>query len=115
MLTVPEGGAAGSAILAAGDGYLVQPLPFEVHLKRFSLEQHANGQPRDFASEIEIRDGTRVIPLTLRVNQPATYAGVTLYQSGFDDGGSSVALRLGGSVQRRRIGQQAALLVGDEP
>lgn len=115
MLTVPEGGAAGSAILAAGDGYLVQPLPFEVHLKRFSLEQHANGQPRDFASEIEIRDGTRVIPLTLRVNQPATYAGVTLYQSGFDDGGSSVALRLGGSVQRLRIGQQAALLVGDEP
>lgn len=115
MLTVAEGGTTGSAILAAGDGYLVQPLPFEVHLKRFSLEQHANGQPRDFASDIEIRDGQSIIALTLRVNQPATYAGVTLYQSGFDDGGSTVALRLGGAVQRLRIGETAALLVGDEP
>lgn len=115
MLTVPEGGAADSAILAAGDGYLVQPLPFEVRLKRFSLEQHANGQPRDFASEIEIRDGDRVIPLTLRVNQPASYRGVTLYQSGFDDGGSTVLLRLGDGIERLRIGEAAALLVGGEP
>lgn len=115
MLTVAEGGAADSAILAAGDGYLVQPLPFEVRLKRFSLEQHANGQPRDFASQIEIRDGARVIPLTLRVNQPASYRGVTLYQSGFDDGGSTVALRLGSEVKRLRIGQQAPVLVGAEP
>lgn len=115
MLTVPEGGAADSAILAAGDGYLVQPLPFEVRLKRFSLEQHANGQPRDFASEIEIRDGDRVIPLTLRVNQPASYRGVTLYQSGFDDGGSTVLLRLGDGIERLRIGEAAALLAGGEP
>lgn len=115
MLTVPEGGAADSAILAAGDGYLVQPLPFEVRLKRFSLEQHANGQPRDFTSQIEIRDGARVIPLTLRVNQPASYRGVTLYQSGFDDGGSTVALRLGSEIKRLRIGQQAPVLVGSEP
>lgn len=114
MLTVPEGGSAASAILAAGDGYLGQPLPFEVRLKRFSLEQHANGQPRDFASEIEIHDGDRVIPLTLRVNQPASHRGITLYQSGFDDGGSTVALRLGGDIKRLRIGEQAALLVGGE-
>ena len=51
--------------------------------------------PKLFASDIVIHDketGDK-IPARVEVNHPANYKGVEIYQSSFDDGGSSVTLR----------------------
>ncbi len=121
MITLPRGGSVDDigtmAQLPAGDGYLVQPLPFGLHLRDFTIDHYPNGQPRDFVSTLEIVDGARRIPVTLRVNQPFTYRGVTLFQSGFDDGGSRVTLRLAGVAQpvSLRVGEAAPLLLAGQP
>lgn len=119
-LRIPQGATADTAQLQAGEQVRQQPLPFAVRLKEFRIAHYANGQPSDFTSDIEILDGGRVVPATLRVNHPFTYRGVTLFQSGFDDGGSSVSLRMhaaAGAVQdiRGEIDKDAALLVDGEP
>lgn len=94
-LFVPEGATVGQSLVAMGDRVLVQPLPFQVHLKRFIVEYYSTGSPRRFASDIEIIDpiNKRRFPVTIDVNRPFTYQGVTLYQSSFDDGGSLMRLR----------------------
>lgn len=121
MVTLARGADANEAVLAAGDGYLVQPLPFRLHLRDFTIERYPNGQPRDFVSKLEILDGARRIPVTLHVNQPFTWRGVTLFQSGFDDGGSLATLRLRGADNAPlqeivlRVGEAAPLLVKGQP
>jgi cytochrome c biogenesis protein len=120
-MNLPEGDTGQSALLPIGDGYLLQELPFKVRLNRFRIDHYVNGRPKDFASDIEIIDGARVLPVTLQVNRPYTYRGVTLYQSGFADGGSHVSLELlplaGTGAERidARIGGASALLLGGEP
>ncbi|MDR0717982.1 MAG: cytochrome c biogenesis protein ResB [Azoarcus sp.] len=87
---IPEGGSADFAVLNAGDGILLQSLPFRVALQRFRIDYYASGMPRRYASDLVITDndsGER-FERTLEVNKPFTYRGVTLFQSGFDDGGS---------------------------
>jgi len=51
--------------------------------------------PKLFASQIVIhdRDTGASIPATVKVNEPAFHRGVAIYQSSFDDGGSSLKLR----------------------
>lgn len=86
-----------TALLTAGEGFLVRDLPFRVRLKDFRIDYHASGQPRDFVSEIELlaRDGDAVLrTLRLSVNHPAEYEGVQFFQSGFDDGGTRLAVAL---------------------
>nr|WP_315254668.1 cytochrome c biogenesis protein ResB [uncultured Duganella sp.] len=119
-LRIPQGATAGTAQIQAGEQVRQQPLPFSVRLKEFRIAHYANGQPSDFTSDIEILDDGRVVPATLRVNHPFIYRGVTLFQSGFDDGGSSIRLRMhpaAGAVQdiRGEIGKDAALLIDGEP
>lgn len=91
-MNIPEGDTSATALVPLGDGYLLQELPFALKLNHFRVEHYASGQPKDFASDIEIVDGTRRLPVTLQVNKPFTYKGVTLYQSGFADGGSEIEL-----------------------
>ncbi|WP_233146108.1 cytochrome c biogenesis protein ResB [Pigmentiphaga sp. NML080357] len=91
---VPEGGKARNAIVMVDDGALVQPLPFTLELKKFIVEYYSTGMPRLFASEVEVTDndtGER-FPATIKVNEPLRYKGVTVYQSSFDDGGSTLEL-----------------------
>lgn len=119
-MNLPEGNTGSSALLPIGDGFLLQELPFAVRLKQFRVEHYANGQPKDFASDIEIIDGQRVQPVTLQVNRPHTYRGVTLYQSGFGDGGSTVSLdltALSGATQHieGKVGTGTALLLDGLP
>lgn len=121
-MNIPEGDSAATAQLQMGDGYLLQELPFSVRLKRFHIEHYANGQPKDFASDIDIVDGARRLPVTLQVNHPFTYRGVTLFQSGFADGGTEVKLHLlplngNGSSQAiaGKIGGGSALLLNGQP
>ena len=121
-LMVAEGTQAGTAILNQSDGILLQELPFAVELKKFHVEYYSTGMPKLFASDIVIHDretGAQV-PQRVEVNHPASYKGIEIYQSSFDDGGSSIKLRsvpftaagqpfgvegfIGGSTQLERQG-----------
>ena len=87
---IPEDGIAGHAVLNADDGILLQPLPFTVKLKRFHIEHYETGAPKRYASDVVITDNEsgETFERTLEVNKPFEHRGITLYQSGFDDGGS---------------------------
>ena len=94
-LMVAEGSRASVAILSQGDGIMLQELPFAVELKKFVVEYYSTGMPKLFASDIVIHDlqtGAQ-IPQRVEVNHPASYKGVEIYQSSFDDGGSTVKLQ----------------------
>jgi len=93
-LLVAEGAQSGTAILNQSDGILLQELPFSIELKKFVVEYYSTGMPKLFASEIVIHDretGEKV-PARVEVNHPARWRGVEIYQSSFDDGGSTVRL-----------------------
>lgn len=94
-LMVAEGTQAGTAILNQSDGVLLQELPFSVELKKFIVEYYDTGMPKLFASDVVIHDKATGEQLEKRieVNHPASYKGIEIYQSSFDDGGSSVQLR----------------------
>lgn len=93
-LMVAEGTQSSTAILSQSDGILVQELPFAVELKKFIVEHYSTGMPKLFASEIIIHDKAtgEQTPARVEVNHPASYKGIEIYQSSFDDGGSAVTL-----------------------
>jgi cytochrome c biogenesis protein len=94
-LFVPEGLKASTAWLNMPGGVVLQDLPFDVELKRFIVEYYPTGMPRLFASEIVVHDheSGQKIEHRVEVNKPAHHRGVAIYQSSFEDGGSSVTLR----------------------
>ena len=122
-LLVPEGGRAGTAVLTMGDGVVLQDLPFDVELKRFIVEYYATGMPKLFASEIVIHDhaSAQSREATVKVNEPAFHRGVAIYQSSFDDGGSTLKLRglpLGGGPPfevEGTVGGRTELVAGGAP
>ena len=95
-MTLPEGTSDDVAFVRVRDGYLVQELPFRVALKDFRIEHYATGQPKSFESDIEITDKDLQQPLkkTVSVNHPLIYKGIAIYQSDFQDGGSTVNFKL---------------------
>jgi cytochrome c biogenesis protein len=94
-ISIPEGGAADVIYLNVADGYLVQDLPFLIHLKKFRIEHYATGQPKSFESDIVItdRDSKKAFEGTVSVNHPIIYKGVAIYQASFGDGGSRLAMK----------------------
>jgi cytochrome c biogenesis protein len=94
-IMVAEGTQASTAILNQSDGILLQDLPFSIELKKFIVEYYSTGMPKLFASDIVIHDKETGVKIAQRVevNHPASYKGVEIYQSSFDDGGSSVKLK----------------------
>ena len=94
-ILVPEGGQSSVAVLNQSDGVLLQELPFSIELKKFIVDYYSTGMPKLFASEVVLHDretGAQ-IPARIEVNHPASYKGVEIYQSSFDDGGSNVKLK----------------------
>ncbi len=127
-MNLVEGSTENTAYLSFNEGYLLQELPFSVRLKQFRVEHYDNfdsGRPRDFASDIEILDGGKVVPVTLHVNHPYTYRGISLYQSGFADGGSALSLQAiqhGGTYSHAavtelqgKVGASSPLLIDGQP
>ena len=94
-LLVSEGTQSSTALLNQPGGVLLQDLPFSIELKKFIVEYYSTGMPKLFASDIIIHDKEtgEKIPARVEVNHPASYKGVEIYQSSFDDGGSSVTLK----------------------
>jgi cytochrome c biogenesis protein len=94
-LLVAEGTQSHVAILNQSDGILLQELPFSIELKKFIVDFYSTGMPKLFASEIVIHDREtgEAIPARVEVNHPASHRGIEIYQSSFDDGGSSVKLK----------------------
>ena len=94
-LLVSEGQVAGTAILNQPKGVVLQDLPFSIELKKFVVEYYSTGMPKLFASDVVLRDNAtgRTKTARVEVNHPVSFDGVTIYQSSFDDGGSSVQLQ----------------------
>jgi cytochrome c biogenesis protein len=94
-LLVAEGTQSSTAILNQSDGILLQELPFAIELKKFVVEYYATGMPKLFASDIVIHDKATGEKKEARVevNHPASFKGIEIYQSSFDDGGSTVKLK----------------------
>jgi cytochrome c biogenesis protein len=94
-LLVAEGTQSDTAILSQSDGILLQELPFAVELKKFVVEYYSTGMPKLFASDIVIHDKVtgEKIPARVEVNHPASHRGIEIYQSSFDDGGSTVKFK----------------------
>ncbi len=94
-LLVAEGAQSSTAILNQSDGILIQELPFAIELKKFVVEFYSTGMPKLFASDIVIHDKEtgEAIPARVEVNHPVRHKGVEIYQSSFDDGGSSLKLK----------------------
>jgi cytochrome c biogenesis protein len=94
-LLVAEGAQSSTAILNQGSGVLIQDLPFSIELKKFVVEHYSTGMPKLFASDIVIHDKAtgEKMPARVEVNHPVNYKGVEIYQSSFDDGGSTVKLK----------------------
>jgi len=92
---VAEGTQSSTAVLSQSDGILLQELPFTIELKKFIVEHYSTGMPKLFASDIVIHDREtgEQIPARVEVNHPVRHRGIEIYQSSFDDGGSSVTLK----------------------
>ena len=94
-LLVAEGTQSSTAVLNQSDGILLQELPFSIELKKFVVDFYSTGMPKLFASDIVIHDREtgESVPARVEVNHPVTYRGVSIFQSSFDDGGSTVHLK----------------------
>ncbi|MEJ8854408.1 cytochrome c biogenesis protein ResB [Variovorax robiniae] len=94
-ILVPEGGQAGVAILNQSTGVLLQELPFSIELKKFIVDYYSTGMPKLFASEVVLHDRKtgEAKDARIEVNHPASWKGIEIYQSSFDDGGSTVTLK----------------------
>mgnify|MGYP000005144600 CR=1 FL=1 len=94
-LMVAEDTASATAILSQSSGILLQELPFAIELKKFIVEYYSTGMPKLFASDIVIHDKATGEKKEARVevNHPVSFKGIEIYQSSFDDGGSSVKLQ----------------------
>lgn len=95
-MTLPEGMSDSVAFVRVRDGYLVQELPFRVALKDFRIEHYATGQPKSFESDLVIIDPDLKEPITktISVNHPLTYKGIAIYQSDFQDGGTTLNFKV---------------------
>ena len=94
-LFVPEGAREGTAVLSLPGGIVLQDLPFNVELKKFSVDYYPTGMPKSFASDIVIRDTDSGAErkAVVKVNEPVIHRGVAIYQSSFEDGGSLLKLK----------------------
>ncbi len=94
-VNIPEGRSAGVVFLDLKDGYVVQDLPFRLHVEAFRVEHYDTGEPRSFESDVILTAPELDEPIvrTIRVNHPLTYRGYAIYQASFGDGGSLLGMR----------------------
>lgn len=91
---IPEGASSNTAIVPAGEGVMIQDLPFTLQLEQFIVDFYSTGMPKLFASKVIVTDheNGKSFPATIEVNKPLIYKGLAVYQSSFEDGGSRLKL-----------------------
>jgi cytochrome c biogenesis protein len=91
---IPEGSTGTTAVIPAGEGVLIQDLPFSITLEKFIVDFYSTGMPKLFASNVIVTDNEtgKQFPATIKVNEPLIYKGLAVYQSSFEDGGSHLKL-----------------------
>jgi cytochrome c biogenesis protein len=91
---IPEGQETDVAIINYRDGAFIQDLPFTLKLKKFHVDYYPTGMPRSFVSEVVLTDkiSGEVLTRSIEVNKPLIHRGIAIYQSSFDDGGSTLKL-----------------------
>ncbi len=91
---IPEGASSNTAVIPAGEGVMIQELPFTLRLDKFIVDFYSTGMPKLFASNVVVTDHQtgKSFPATIKVNEPLIYQGLAVYQSSFEDGGSHLKL-----------------------
>jgi len=57
---------------------------FRLICEKFIFEKFADGRPRDYRSELKfLKDGREVARKTIRVNEPASFNGLSFYQASY--------------------------------
>jgi cytochrome c biogenesis protein len=94
-VTIAENRSADVVFINAGQGYLVQDLPFIVTLKHFNVGYYSTGMPKLFSSDILVTDkqSGKVTEAVVKVNHPLIIDGIAIYQSSFGDGGSPLKIK----------------------
>ena len=118
------GGKKGFIVLHAGEetdsamsrsrGQPAIPLGFTVRCKDFRVSFYPGGEPKEYASDIEIADraGKVVKEGRIRVNEPLSYGGVRLYQSTY---GMSNLFTFVVDGKRIVLGEQEVASAGKAP
>jgi cytochrome c biogenesis protein len=90
------------------------PLGFAVRCRDFNVTFYPGGQPKEYASDIEILDasGKVVKAGRIRVNEPLSYNGVRLYQSSYGTS-NSYTFRVDGKDMV--LGEQEVAKAGRTP
>jgi cytochrome c biogenesis protein len=59
-------------------------LPFQIAVDSFTLTRYPTGEPKEFRSDVRLLEsGREVVKDSIRVNQPLTFRGISLYQSDY--------------------------------
>lgn len=96
-VNITEGETVDRVFLRSGQQ--IEPLGFKVKLDGFSVSFYPTGAPREFKSTVTILEGGRkVLTEPIRVNEPLTYKGISLYQSSY--GVASVEKAILNGVER---------------
>ncbi len=73
-----------------GTEFIVSPsgakrsLPFQIAVDSFTLTRYPTGEPKEFRSDVRLLEsGREVVKDSIRVNQPLTFRGISLYQSDY--------------------------------
>ena len=90
IISIPVGQSVNAMFELIGDGFLVQRLPFTVHLDHFTITHYRNGIAKSFISKISLYDAHGKLLQTgiAYPNHPLTYNGVSIYQTSYNDGRS---------------------------
>lgn len=82
FMNIAEGDTSQEVHLYRGNRTIT--LPFKVRCDDFEVSFYDTGAPKEYRSDLTvIDDGKDVLQRSILVNDPLTYAGVTLYQSSY--------------------------------
>lgn len=62
----------------------VATLPFDIAIDSFTLTRYPSGQPKEYRSDVVVlKNGGEMLKGPIRVNQPLTFEGISLYQANY--------------------------------
>jgi cytochrome c biogenesis protein len=82
QVNIDVGSVANEALSSRGHETIA--LPFAIRCDHFEATFYDSGAPKEFRSDLTlVKNGQEVLKQALRVNDPLTYDGVTLYQASY--------------------------------